>query len=188
MCKVIFAEYGLPGKNMSDSDGNFISDKFKMFCKSLKIEQVFSSSYHHQSKRQVETCIKFVKPTLKKCFDTKGDPHIALLQTQMTPLEQILPSPATILFNHPIRGIMPIISRLPVGVNNDDEHYEELENRQTKDDKNQGTPSKYVSIPMGCTVVVQHENGGPWTQDIVEGKGDHNHHERCYNIHITKTW
>ena len=33
---------------------NFISDKFKIFCKTLNIEQAFSSSYHHQSNGQVE--------------------------------------------------------------------------------------------------------------------------------------
>ena len=81
--KVIFAEYGLPKKIMSDSGGNFVSDKFKTFCKSLNIQQAFSSSYHHQSNGQEEACIKFVKCTLKKCFDSKGDPHIALLQIHM---------------------------------------------------------------------------------------------------------
>ena len=79
-CKAIFAEYGLPKKIMSDSGGNFVSDELKTFCENLNIEHVFSSSYHHQSDEQVEACIKFVKHTLKKCFDTKDDPHIALLQ------------------------------------------------------------------------------------------------------------
>ena len=79
-CKIIFAEYGLPKKIMSDSGSNFISDKFKTFCKSLNIEQTFSSSYHQQSNRQVEACIKFAKCTLKKCYDSRVDPHIALLQ------------------------------------------------------------------------------------------------------------
>ena len=32
-CKIIFAEYGIPKKIMSDSDGNFISDKFKTTAK-----------------------------------------------------------------------------------------------------------------------------------------------------------
>ena len=45
-----------------------------------------------------------------------------------------------ILFNHPVSGILPVISRLPIGINNDEEHYERLVNRQTKDGKNQGTP------------------------------------------------
>ena len=40
-CKVIFTEYGIPKKIMSDSGCNFISDQLKTFCKSLNIEQVF---------------------------------------------------------------------------------------------------------------------------------------------------
>ena len=81
---------------------------------------------------------------------------------------------------------MPIISSLLVGVNNDEKH-NALVNRQTKDDKNQGTPRNYVSISTRSTVPVQCEDGGLLTHGTVEGKGDHNHHERSYKIHITKT-
>ena len=42
MCKVIFTEYELPKKIMSDSDSNFVLYKFKTFYKSLTIEQAFS--------------------------------------------------------------------------------------------------------------------------------------------------
>ena len=84
LCKVIFAEYRLPRKIMSDSGGNFVSDKFRTFCKSVNIDQVFSSSCQHQINGQVEACIKFVKCTLKKCLDSKGNPHIALLQIMGT--------------------------------------------------------------------------------------------------------
>ena len=133
-CKVLFAEYGIPKKIMSDADGNFISDKFKTFCKIPNIEHPFSSSYHHKSNRQVEACIKFVKCTLKKYFDSRCDPHIALLQKGMTPLGQRLPSPATMLFNHPMRGILPLINRPQVGIYKD---------------------QMCVSIPIVFTVVVQ---------------------------------
>ena len=117
---------------MSDSGSHFVSNKFRTFCKSLNIEQAFSSSDHHQSNGQVEACIKFVKCTLKKWFDSRSDLHIALLQIQMTPLGQGLPSPATMLFNCPIRGIMPITNGLLVGIDNDNEHHKEIINRQTK--------------------------------------------------------
>ena len=140
MCKVIFAEYRPPRKIMLDSGGNFISDKFKTFCKSLNIEQAFLSSYHHQSNGQIEACIKFVKCTLKKCLDSKGDPHIALLQICMTPLGPGLPSQVTMLFNCPIGGIMPTINRPPIGRDKDEEHYEALIKRQTKDDKTKVPP------------------------------------------------
>ena len=185
--KFMFAEYGLPKKIMLCSGGNFVSDKFRTFCKILNIQQEFSSSYHHDSNRQVEACVKFVKHTLKKCFDSKGDPHTVLLQTHMTPQGPGLPSPAIMLFSHQIRGIMPVINRPLTCRDNDEEHYEALIKRQTKDDKHQGTPRNYVSIPIGSTVAVKQEDGGPWTHGTVEGKGDHDHHDRSYDIHIIRT-
>ena len=130
---------------------------------------------------------KFVKHTLKKWFDFRVDPYIALLLIYMTPLGQGLPSPTTMLFNHLIRDIMPIINRPPVCIDNDQEHYEVIIKRQMKDDKSKGSPKIYVSIPMGSTVVVQQEDGGPWTQGTIEGESDQNHHDRSYPIHITKT-
>ena len=102
----------------------------------------------------------------------------------MTPLGPGLLSPATMLFNHPIRGIIPIIRK---GINNDEDHYKAIVNREIKDDKNQDTPRNYVSILTGSTVAVQCEEEGPWTHGTMEGKGDHNNHERSYNVCITKT-
>ena len=63
--KLIFAEYGIPCRLMSDAGSNFVSEMFRSFCSSLNIEQAVSSSYHHQSNRQVEACIKFIKHTVK---------------------------------------------------------------------------------------------------------------------------
>ena len=79
------------------------------------------------------------------------------------------------------------MSRPPIGKNNDEEHCEAIVNRQTKDDKVQGIPRNYVSIPTGSTVAVQLEDGELLTHGTLEGKDDHNHHERSYNICITKT-
>ena len=70
--KVIFAEYGIPCKLMSDAGTNFVSDKFRKFCSSLNIEQAVSSANHHQSNRQVEACIKFIKHTFKNVLILVG--------------------------------------------------------------------------------------------------------------------
>ena len=40
--KVIFTEYGIPCKLMSDTGTNFISSRFRKFCSSLNIEQAVS--------------------------------------------------------------------------------------------------------------------------------------------------
>ena len=44
---------------------------------------------------------------------------------------------------------MPVINRPSAGRDNDEEHFEALIKRQTKDNKNQGTPKNYVSISIG---------------------------------------
>ena len=41
--KVVFAKYNIPKRVMSDTSGNFISEKFKNFCNALNIEQTMSS-------------------------------------------------------------------------------------------------------------------------------------------------
>ena len=118
--------------------------------------QAFLFSYHHQGNGQVEACIKFVKCTLKKCFDSRGDPLIALLQMHMILLGQECPSPATILLSCPI---MPIINGPPVGIDNDEKHHEVITKRQKKDNKNNGfNPHRiYCSSSMGRWGIVD-----PW--------------------------
>ena len=84
--KIVFSEYRIPKQIMSDAGGNFISEKFKNFCNILNTAEAESSTYHHQSNRQVEVCIKFIKCTVKKCFNSRSNMHIALLQIRTTPL------------------------------------------------------------------------------------------------------
>ena len=65
---IIFSEYGLPMKIMSDAGGNFMSEKFKKFCKKLNIELTVSSSYHPQSNVEMEVCVKLIKWTkMQQC-------------------------------------------------------------------------------------------------------------------------
>ena len=78
--KIIFAEYGIPQKIMSNVGTNFVSDTFQQFCKSINVEQAVSSAYHHQSNGQVKACIKFIKCMFKKCSDLGRDINMALLQ------------------------------------------------------------------------------------------------------------
>ena len=113
--KVIFAEYGILAKLMSDTGTNFVSDKFRKFCDGLNIKQAVSSAYHHQSNGQVKACIKFIKHTFKKCTDLGGDINMTLLKICTTPLGQGLLSLATLLFNQPVYSIMPVLDRKPLG-------------------------------------------------------------------------
>ena len=72
---------------------------------------------------------------------------MALLQIRTTPLGQGLPRPATLLFNCPVCGIMPVMDREPINVDNDDEHHNILMHRQGKNDQNNDTSKIFMSYP-----------------------------------------
>ena len=150
--KIIFTEYGIPHKIMSDTGTKFVSGKLKMFGSSLNIEQSVSSAYHHQSNGQVKACIKFIKCMVIKCANSGVDINMALSQICTTPLGQGLPSQATLLFNQPVCGIMPVLDRKLIGGDYDDEHHSRLIDRQHKND-NDVSPI-FESIPIGSAVVV----------------------------------
>ena len=134
---------------MSGAGGKFTSEKIKNFFNSLNVEQTASSSYHHQSNRQVQM-------HYKKFSDSSGDIHMAMIQHyNTTPMGQGIPSCAMLLFNCPVRGIMPVMDRPPINVDNDDEHHQTLMHRQGKNDQGSDTSKLFMSIPIGSTVAVQ---------------------------------
>ena len=108
--------------------------------------------------------------------------HIALLQLGVIPLETGLPSPAALLFNHPVQGIMPLINS-----KSDDEHYEALATKQRRNNKNYDTVRSHDSFSIGSTVAVQGKDDGPWTHETVVRRDDHNHNNRSYMIRMCKT-
>ena len=75
---------------------------------------------------------------------------------------------------------MPIVNRLPINSNDDDEHYKVLIHRPTK------IMRSYASFSLGSTIVVQ-QDGEPWTHGTVIGRCDHNHSNRPDIIKIIKT-
>ena len=60
---------------------------------------------------------------------------LAFLHTQSTPYGLELSNPETLLFNSLTREIMPVINRIPINTNSDDNHYETLVEIQEKADR-----------------------------------------------------
>ena len=87
------------------------------------------------------------------------------------------------MFNRPVRGIMPVLDGKPLIEDCDDDLHAKIIKRQKKNDND--TAVTFSCIPIGSTVAVQQEDGGPWTHGTVVGTGDHNHHEKSYTIQLT---
>ena len=99
------------------------------------------------------------KAYIQKCADAGGDINITLLQIWTTPLGQGLPSPATLMFNRQVHGIMPVLDCKPAGHECDDENHSNLVDRQNKNNNN--ASSVFAFLPIGLSVAVQHEGRGP---------------------------
>ena len=82
---------------------------------------------------------------------------MALLQICTTPLGPGLPSPATLLFNRQVGGIMPVLDCKLIEHACDDEHHNRLVARQDKNSNDNATIHSH--IPLGSTVAVQQEDG-----------------------------
>ena len=78
---------------------------------------------------------------------------MALLQICMTLLGQGLPSPATLMFNRLVCGIMPILDHKPLVEDCDDECHAKLTETQQKN--NNDTSAIFPCIPIGSAVAVQ---------------------------------
>ena len=121
-----------------------------------------------------------------KNFDSNNDVYLALLQICSTPIGPGLPSPVSLMFSRPIRGLMPKLSRPPIWFNLEDDHYTALRERQQNADESKDTCKHSPFKPSGSLVAVQREDGGPWTQVILVGHGSEEH-SKSYKIMVTRT-
>ena len=157
--KIGFAELGPPKKIILDVCMNFMSYMFKQCHIQMNIEQSITLSYHHQSNGQLGACIKFVKCTIQKCFDN-NNVNLPLLQIRSMSIGVRIPHPATLLFNIPIRSLLPQITRVPINIINNGAYYEALKVHQ-KYIKYNDTCIDSCSSFAGSTVAIQCKNGRP---------------------------
>ena len=132
------------------------------------IRQAVLSPHNHYSNSQAEACIKFVKQkTMEKCFETSTDINLALLQIRSKPIAPGSPSPATILFNRLIWGLLLKGNWSLVLYGYNEDRFNVLKIRQGKLIKNNDTLKEPTFTSMGSIVFVQREDGGLWMHGTV---------------------
>ena len=109
-CKIIFSEYRLPNKRVSDAGTNFIPED-------ITGELLQNCNWH------IKACVKCMKRTMKDakliltyiCLY-----YMSLLKIGSTPIGPRLLSVATFLFNRSPRVLMQRFSRPPIMCDNDE--------------------------------------------------------------------
>eukprot|EP00731_Ephydatia_muelleri_P004849 Em0002g1025a len=106
--KSIFSRHGIPETLRSDNGPQYVSTEFKAYAKTYGFKHITSSPRYPQSNGQAERAVQ----TVKRLLSQPGDPHLALLNYNATPLPWCSLSPAELLMGRCIRTTVPQITAL----------------------------------------------------------------------------
>ena len=115
-----------------------------------------------------ENMYKICQNNKEKICETNAGIYMALLQMRLTSISPGLPSQATLLFHRAARGILPKCSRPSVLCNDENKHVA-LVNRQAHAYVDIDSCKNIPFLHTGSTVVVQHDDGGPWMHGTIVG-------------------
>ena len=88
--KEAFSILGTPREIMSDNGPQF-QREYNQFCEDWNICHTTSSPRYPKSNVFIERQIQYIKPIIKKCLESSGDLHLAMMNVRATPLDSTLP-------------------------------------------------------------------------------------------------
>ena len=106
------SRHGIPEILYSDSGPEFSSLEFRRFAKAYEFHHVTSSPRFPQSNGLAERTVQTAKKLLKKAYEDKKDPYLAILELRNTPIPGVGLSPTQLLMGRRTRSIIPIKSTL----------------------------------------------------------------------------
>ena len=112
--------FGAPKEVSSDGGPEFVAKETKEFFEQWGIKHRKSSAYHSQSNGRAEAAVKSAKRALMDNVDASGSLNTdkivrALLAIRNTPNTDCKKSPAEIIFNRKLRGLLPMSPFKDVG-------------------------------------------------------------------------
>ena len=109
----VFARYGFPKYILSDNGPQFVSNLFRNFCETLKIEQKFTANYHPQT-NMTERVNRTLKPLLaiyaqKQPHSWDKEIHKLAFAIRSSINDTTGETPAFLMFGRDIRGPLDLI-------------------------------------------------------------------------------
>ena len=102
-----FRMLGPPLEQVTDNGPQYVGQPYEGMCSKWNIKHTTTSPRYPQSNGLIEIQVRTVNGAIQKCAKTGNDMLIALQQHRFTPLDRNMSSPSEILFNRPIRTMLP---------------------------------------------------------------------------------
>ena len=100
------SRHGIPEILYSDNGPKFSSLEFRQFAKSYQFQHVTSSPRFPQSNGLAERTVQTAKKLLKKGYEDKKDPYLAILELRNTPIPGVGLSPTQLLMGRRTKSII----------------------------------------------------------------------------------
>lgn len=169
LLKKQFARFGIPNVIMSDGGPQFVSQEFQDFAKKWGITRMTSSPMHQQANGKAESAVKIMKTLLRKCEAEKTDPYEAILEQRNTPKQDTGISPAEIMFNRKVRGMIPHFPQKLEKPESDAFIRKRNQRRQTVKKSFDKKSREQSELDVGQAVFFQHLEGRNWKLGKING-------------------
>ena len=174
----VIAMFGRPDQIISDNGPQYQGQPFKVLMDKYGIEHITSSPRYPQSNGFIERQVQTVKKTIKKCDREGKDFQLAMLNLRATPVDSKLPSPAEMLFGHPIATLLP--SRVAPRAEYQQYKVQLDERRQTmKTSYDKSTSSDLPPLYSGQDIRILNKETKRWEPGQVVNKAST---PRSYNV------
>lgn len=165
--KAIFSRHGIPQLVYSDNGTNFVSQEMKNFAKQWKFSLKTSTPQYPQSNGFIERHVQTVKNVLIKANRDRKDMYLMLLELRNTPISNNMKSPAQLLYNRRLNGILPMKDELLKTGNNTSINKELIERQQRqKHYYNRQRVKELKPLQIGDRVLLQ-LNKRNWKRGVV---------------------
>ncbi|XP_056022031.1 uncharacterized protein LOC130054940 [Ostrea edulis] len=169
LLKKQFARFGVPNVIMSDGGPQFVFQEFQDFAKKWGFTHVTSSPMHQQGNGKAESAVKAMKTLLDKCEVDKTDPYEAILEQKNTPRQDTGVSPAKVMFNRKVRGMIPQLQQKLKKPEALEISKKRNQRRQTVKKSFDRKSREQSELDVGQAVYFQHLEGRKWKLGEISG-------------------
>ena len=124
---------------------------------------------HQQANGKAESAVKVMKTLLEKCEVEKTDPYEAILEQRNTPRQDTCVSPAEVMFNRKVRGMIPQLQQKLEKPDTLEIVRRRNQRRQTVKKLFDRKSREQNDLDVGQAVYIQHLEGRNWKLGEISG-------------------
>ena len=180
-----FSTHGIPEQVTSDNGPPWNGQEWKNFATTYNFTHTPISPKHSQANGMVEKAVGIAKKMLLKCYETKTDPYLALINIRNTPGNNTIGSPAQRLFSRRTQTLIPTcMTKLQPEIQTPSHVSEALREERHVKAKEYYDRHKRPLKPLQKNDTIRVKVDKTWQPALLLSPSDNSDQPRSYNIKL----